>query len=46
MVWGLERHAERWGGGYRKTPLISTYLIPGLAKVQVLVFGGRAYFRG
>ena len=31
---------------YRKTPLISTYLFSGLASVQVLIFGGRTYFRG
>ena len=31
---------------YRKTPLISTYVFSGLATVQVLIFGGRTYFRG
>ena len=34
------------GRKYRKTPLISTYLFSGLATVQVLIFGGRTYFRG
>ena len=29
-----------------KTPLISTYIFSGLATVQVLIFGGRTYFRG
>ena len=36
-VWMLE---------YRKTLLISTYVFSGLATVQVLIFGGRTYFRG
>ena len=31
---------------YCKTPLISTYVFSGLATVQVLIFGGRTYFRG
>ena len=31
---------------YCKTPLISTYVFSGLAMVQVLIFGGRTYFRG
>ena len=31
---------------YRKTPSISTYVFSGLAMVQVLIFGGRTYFRG
>ena len=29
-----------------KTPLISTYVFSGWATVQVLIFGGRTYFRG
>ena len=33
-------------GSYCKTPLISTYVFSGLATVQVLIFGGRTYFRG
>ena len=31
---------------YGKTPSISTYVFSGLATVQVLIFGGRTYFRG
>ena len=31
---------------YRKTPFISTYIFSGLATVQLLIFGGRTYFRG
>ena len=31
---------------YCKTPLISMYVFSGLARVQVLIFGGRTYFRG
>ena len=31
---------------YRKTPLISTYVISGLAMVQVLIFGAVLTFRG
>ena len=31
---------------YCKTPLRSTYAFSGLATVQVLIFGGRTYFRG
>ena len=31
---------------YRKTPLVSTYVLSGLATVQALIFGGRTYFWG
>ena len=57
-TWTMESHAlggtcgdesgmMRWSfEAYCKTPLISTYVFSGLATVQVLIFGGRTYFRG
>ena len=45
-IWPITTHRFFATAQYCKTPSISTYVFSGLAMVQVLIFGGRTYFRG